>query len=381
MPFDLDRAAQAVRQRHRDAMGFRQTLLDHLFAAGCPVREQAVALEFGDAVCVRTSGPAAPNDLPPLVIVAVDLDPPAIGSHWPEHLQSLGGPAVAVAWLAALRALLALRGQRPWQAILVRGPALGLHDYLASLREELPSTAELVQLVPGATIGGGLPNLASHAADLDMARLELVRPRNIWRLPACDHSYVLEADVPFGEALPRLRKLLRDTPGMNWTLHGLQVGGGKLNAVLRTSQALAGQDGLTLREVHGEQRLMFPVNDALTALQQIAPHLPHGLGEPLQSPPWAEGLPDGLLVHALVPPVPEDADLPDRSGTMTLQWRVEPVARTVQNEVRLAVAENEAVGPAPVGLTDRQVWRLPVLETDENLGGLVRALQTRLAGM
>ncbi len=373
MPFDLDRAAQSIRLRHRDTMGFRQTLLDHLFAAGCPVREQAVALEFGDAVCVRTSGPAAPNDQPPLVIVAVDLDPPAPGTDWPAPLRSLGGPAVAVAWLAALRALLALHGQRPWQAILVRGPALGLHDYLASLRDGLPSTAELVQLVPGA--------VGTSAADLDLARLELLRARNIWRLPACDHSYVLDADLPFGEALPRLRSLLRETPGLNWTLHGLQVGGVKLQAVLRTSQALDGQGGLTLREVHGEQRLMFPVNDALTALQQIAPHLPAGLGESLLAPPWAQGLPDGLLVHALVPPVADDVELPDRSGAMTLQWHIEPVARAVGNEVRLAVADAEAVGPVPVGLTNRQVWRLPALESDQELGGLVRALQSRLAGL
>jgi hypothetical protein len=366
MPFDLDRAARAVRQRHRDALGFRQVLLDLLFAAGCPVREQAVALEFGDAVCVRTAGPSAPNDERPLVIVAIDLDGPAPqfqtqggpSSPWPESLQSLGGPAVTAGWLAALRTLLGSRKQRPWQAILVRGPALGIHDYLGSLREGMPADAEVIQLVPGASGGA--------SADLDLARLELVRARNIWRLPACDHAYALDAELPFGQALERLRMLLR-----------LQVDGGRVQAVLRTSQVLQGQGDLVLREVHGEQRLLFPVNDALTALQQLS-NLPLGLGEAMQAPPWIESLPDGLKVHALVPPLADDAVLPDRAGALTLSWRVEPLARAVRDDVRLAVAADEAVGPVPFGLTDATVWRLPTLQDEDGLAGLVRALQVRL---
>lgn len=383
MPFDLDRATQALRQRHRDALGFRQVLLDLLFAAGCPVREQAVALEFGDAVCVRTAGPSAPNDEPPLVIVAVDLDAPSpqftmpaparspagMASAWPEAMHSLGGSAVAAAWLAALRSLLGSRKQRPWEAILVRGPALGMHDYLASLREGLPANAELVQLVPGAATGAG--------PDLDLARLELVRARNIWRLPACDHAYALDAELTFGQALAPLRGLLRDTAGLQWTLHGLQVDGGRLQGVLRTSQPLESQEGLRLREIPGEHKLLFPVNDALTALQHLA-HLPDGVGEAMQAPPWIDSLPDGLLVHALVPPVADDAVLPDRVGALTLTWRTEPLARGITQEVRLAVAQDEPVGPVPFGLGAGTVWRLPALHGSEDLAGVVRALQTRL---
>ncbi|MSP93488.1 MAG: hypothetical protein EXR79_17135, partial [Myxococcales bacterium] len=196
MPFDLVFAARTLRARHRDALGFRQALLDFLFAAGCSVREQAVALEHGDAVCVRTTGPAAPNGEPALVLVAVDLDAPApvrsLGGEiprWSESLATLGGPDIAIGWLAALRALVASTRQRPWEAIFVRGPALGTAGYLGALLEGLPPEAQIVQLAASLPPTGPGEAVNTAATCFDMARLELVRSRNIWRFPACDHAY------------------------------------------------------------------------------------------------------------------------------------------------------------------------------------------------
>lgn len=382
MPFDLGLAVRSVRKRHGDADAFRNAILDLLFAAGCPVRELAVALEYGDAVCIRTSGPAAPNAEPPLLLVAIDLDVPggARGGRlpaWPSHLQSLGGSEVAAGWLTALRVLLGTKRQRPWEAVLVRGPALGLQEHLATLFADLPPGTEIVQLVPGMTGAAGMPQDPVTAVDL--VRLELSRPRNIWRLPACDHTYEVEVAADWSESLPQLRSFLRDQgAAMAWTLHDMDIAGGHMQAVLRTSQPAESAGGVQIREVTGEQRLLFPVNDALTALGHMAAHLPERLAGSVQSPPWAQALPDGLCLHAVVAPVPAELTLPERTGSMSVAWRFEPLARAAVAEVRLALAADEPLGPVAAGVPAATAWHLPLLTGDEDLTALTRALHSRL---
>lgn len=389
MPFDLDRAAKSLRTRHGEPMAFRQALLDLLFAAGCPVREQAVALEHGDAVCVRTSGPAAPVGDRPLVLVALDLEPPAplqTGKPpvWPPELQPLGGPAVPIGFAAALQSLLASPRQRPWELMLVRGPALGTGEYVASLLQNLGPEAEVVHLVPVTAAPepsqrqGAIP---TGPAALDLVRLQILRPRNIWRFPACDHAYAVT--VTGDSPLPRLRAFLAErVASLAWTLHDLRLqpgGSARLSAVLRTAGPLQGTGEISLREIDTEQRLLFPINDTLTALQQVVRQLPETLGEGLLDPLAAEVLPDGLVLHALVPPVPDDAELPDRAGTLALGWQIEPLVRpTEATEVPLAVTRDEARGPVPAGVKAQAVWRLPSLQGDEDLTALRRALDAHL---
>lgn len=380
MPFDLAQAARTVRRRYSDAIGFRQTLLDLLFAAGCSVREQAVALEHGDAVFVRTSGPAAPVGGPPLVLVAVDLDPPSSltllpdrPAAWPVPLASLGGPAVAIGWLAALHALLHSNRQRPWEVVFVRGPALGLAADLHAMLQGLPADAEVVQIVPGLP-AGAVPGVAS----LDLVRLDLVRPRNIWRFPACDHTWSVSASVTGGDALPRLRALLTGLgSGAAWTLHDLHLQPGRtshLSAVLRTSVPLPQDTAFTVRELEAEQRLLFPVNDALSGLAHLSAlpaELVHGLAAPLH----AEVMPDGLTVHALVAGSVDIDTLPDRVGPLSLQWDVGELTRRTP-AVELDVADVQAVqGPLPAGAERAAVvWRTPSLEADDEAVELAHAI-------
>lgn len=384
MPFDLSFATRVVRLRYRDPMGFRQVILDLLFAASCGVREQAVALEYGDVVSIRTSGPAAPNDQKPLFLLAVDVEPPGTvgrsGGSWPGALSSLGGPQVAVAWLAAVRALLTTQGQRPWEIAYVRGPALGLDDYVQALLAQQSDDTDCVLLAP--VVEGNVP-LAT--APLDLARLDLVRSRNIWRFPACDFTWILTGEVPAGQALPRLRSVLAAQPGLNWTLHDLHVepaAMSKVTGVLRTSAKLdALPDGMQLRPIEGEPRLMFPINDALTALQQVAQQGPPTWRDGLTAPLQVMSLPDGLAVHAVVPALDAEPNWPEKAGSLGVTWNVRSLTRRgPADNVLLALEAHELRGPLPAGTERaRTAWRTPALHADDDLTALTRALHAKLA--
>jgi len=377
MPFDLAAAAHALRARHGDAMGFRQTLLDHLFAAGCGVREQAVALEFGDALCVRTSSAdAAPGS--PLCVFAIDLDP--LGSardprqpppRWPPHLASLGGADVAIGWLATLRALLSTDPQRPWQMIYLRGPALGLADYVETVHAALPEAAHCVQLAPSVAV-------ADAAVSLDLLRLDLTRSHNIWRFAACDFTYALTAQLPDGEAFSALQHLISDLDTDAFTLHDLHLQPGepqRLTATLRTARPIDRVPArLALSEADASQRLTFPVNDAWAALQAMAPKLAEPWRGAVQRPLHAAARADGLCLHAAVPAGLDADALPQERGDLALSWSVQPLARAAQQQHGLATGAEDHAGPLPSGLRHAQIWQLPLLAVDGGLQALSRAL-------
>lgn len=384
MPFDLTRAASLLRQRHSDAFGFRFGLLDLLFAAGCHVREQAVALPWGDALVVRTSGPAAPSAQKRLVVVAIDLELPGLHGadpqgRWPTRLQSLGGPSLGIAWLAVLHGLLSSHAQRPWELLYVRGPALGTAEFAADLLATEAADADLAVLSPAAAGG------ATEDAALDLVRLEMARPRNIWRFPACDFTARIEGQSPLGQAWYGIRQVLATLgPAAAWTLHDLKIQAGEnapFSAVLRSSapaKTPADGDGtqVAVRAIEGELRLLFPINDALSALSQLGDRLPASLADALSSPLHAATLPDGLCLHALAPQLPEDLDLADRAAAMTAQWSTAPVTRPFAGTVRpLAVAAAENCGPVVALLpAHAELWRTPALDSDDDLPALLRAV-------
>lgn len=144
MPFDLSQAAYRLGQVHRDAVAFRRALLDLAFAGGCPVSEQAVALEHGEAVMLRMAS-VGTFDRPTLRLAVLDLDPPGRAAIWAPELDSLGGPTVAQTWAVAVHALLRQAVGPSWELLYARGPAFGLPAYLGDLAAQ---TAATVQLVP-----------------------------------------------------------------------------------------------------------------------------------------------------------------------------------------------------------------------------------------
>lgn len=381
MPFDLHQAAHKLRSRHGDALGFRFALLDLLFAVGCGVRETAVALPCGDALCIRTAGPAAPIAGKRMILLAIDAELPGPvasdpAGRWPLPLQTLGGPAVAVSWLAALHSLMNSQRQRPWELIYLRGPALGLADFVEAL---LHGTAE-------ADVAVLLPATTGECSDLDLVRLDLSRPRNVWRFPACDHTVAISGRAPLGQAWPQIRRVLAGLgPAAAWTLHDLAIAAGEdaaFSAVLRASVAPKPADGLTIQPLPTEARLLFPVNDALAALSQLAERLPAQLADAWTVPLHATTQPNGLRVHALVPAIAFAEDWPDRAGALTAEWLVEPLARKGAHAQRLlAVTAQEAQGPVPAGLPDHAVlWRTPIqiAQDDAELPALQRALAAAL---
>jgi len=386
MPFDLARAATRLRLQHADPLAFRHALLDYLFATGCAVGEQAVALEGGDAICVRASGPSAPSLAQPIVVVVVDLDPPHLGhvaqqtgrpAHWPAELASLGGPPVAISWLSIVHALASSTSQRPWQAIYLRGPALGLGAYVQSILDGVDKEAEIVQAVPSIS-----HELEPRPGPWDLARVDLVRARNVWRFPACDHSYVVAVDRPWREAFGAMRAMLADLENEGaWTLHDVHLyhaDAARLAAVLRTSSPVeVSRPGFMVREVAAGHRLMFPVNDVLAGLQGLAGALPDGWSEELGRPLHLHVLPDGLRAYFRVPAGASRADLPDRAGTLSAIWQVEPLAVVPSLAVLpLAVGDTERLGPVPPGavLQGAVVWQLPTLADNDDLTGLARAI-------
>ncbi len=334
MPFAVHQAAERLHRVHGDALAFRRALLDVAFAAGCPLSEQAVALEHGDAVTLRMAAPGAGQ--PTLQLAVLDLDPPGRLPAWPPQLDSLGGPALVQTWLLALHTLLREAAGQPWELLYTRGPALGVPAYV---RERLGPTPATVQLVP-------CPTLPSHGAALDGVALTLRRAETLWRLPACDWTATLVAAGP--DALGRTRAWLQALPGP-WTLHQPTLAAdGQLQAIVRAAGPLLAPAGVTLHELQDVPRLVFPVNDALLAWP--AQWLPQPLA--------VRSLADGLWLAGLVPPVADDAPLPERAGGLALDWQVEPVARAAQDQLRLGVTAAEALGPVAAGL-DGPVWRLP----------------------
>ncbi len=354
MPFDVSQATDRLRHLHGEALAFRRALLDVAFAAGCPVSEQAVALEHGDAVTLRMASPGAAADQPALRLAVLDLDPPGRAGHWSTELDSLGGPALAQTWAVALHALVRTAGARPWELLYTRGPALGVPAYV---RERLAQTASTIQLV-------ACPTQPSQCDPLDGVALTLRRAENLWRLPACDWTAELSVEGP--DALIRLRTWLQALSGA-WTLHELaQRSAGPLTAVLRAEQPLTPPPGIALRELNAPPRLAFPVNDALLAWPQT--WLPHSTA--------VRTLPDGLWLAGLTPPVADDAALPGQVGALALEWQIEPVARCADGQGLIAVSATEALGPVAAGL-DGPIWRLPgAAEVDL----AVRGLSARLDG-
>lgn len=381
MAFDLARAARTAHAKHGDAFGFRFALLDLLFAAGCNVREQAVALERGDALCVRTAGPAAPAPTRRLVIFALDLEVPALhggdpSGRWPAWLSPLGGAATATAWLAALHALQDSKQQRPWELVYVRAPALGGPAFLRDLIE-MEGDAEVAVLLPVAE---------AALQPWQLLRVELSRPRNIWRFPACDHTARVAGKAPFGQAWSALRQALSALgPAAAWTLHDLKIAageGGDFSAVLRTSVPLPAIAGLQASALDSDARLLFPINDALSALQQLGERLPAVAAEALLLPHQAATLPDGLCLHTLVPPLEPELELADRAGAMSVAWQLEGLtsAAGARPQRLLAVSPAEAEGAVLAELpAAATLWRTPQRLDDAELPGLLRAL-TALVG-
>ena len=354
MPFDVSQATDRLRHLHGDALAFRRALLDVAFAAGCPVSEQAVALEHGDAVTLRMASPGTAADRPALRLAVLDLDPPGRAGQWSAELDSLGGPALAQTWAVALHALVRTAGAEPWELLYTRGPAIGVPGYV---RERLAATAATIQLV-------ACPSQPTRGEPLDGVALTLRRAENLWRLPACDWTAALSVGGP--DALLHLRTWLQTLAGA-WTLHDLaQRSAGPLTAVLRAEQPLTPPPGIALRELNAPPRLAFPVNDALLAWPRAW----------LPQPTAVQTLPDGLWLAGLTPPVMDDAALPAHSGALTLEWLIEPVARSAAGQVLIAVSAAEALGPVAAGL-EGPIWRLPGASEVELA---VRGLSARLAG-
>lgn len=390
MTIDIARAARQLSRDHADVMTSRATLLDLLFAIGADVSETAVALDGGDVLAVRVAGPAAPSLEPPLVVVALDPEPPhlsavqsALGpARWPAPWSSLGGPAVGIAWLAAVQVLAASTSRRPWRALYLRGPATGLAPWCASAAAEWEPDAAVTQLVPARIAAAGLraEDAAPEPEAADLWRIDLVRARNVWRLPACDHSYALASSAGWAEAMPSLRRLLAavDQRGA-WTLHDLHLyfgGRSHLTAVLRTSERLpASLHGFTLSEVSSGARLMFPVNDALAGLWALAEKLP-GVG--VDRPLHLHALPDGLRVD-VVAPAAGDPVWPERIGALAVQAERSPLtAAPPTARLALALGPDETPGPVPAGLPPRRTdWLVPASPEDA-LPALARALEAAL---
>lgn len=352
MPFDLIAATARLSRHHAEGLEFRRTLLDIAFTAACPLREEAVSLEHGDALMLHLQSPSAGALSTARSFAVVDLEPPGHRAAWPETLDSLGGPLLAQTWAVALHALLASGGDLPWRLLYVRGPALGTADYL---RERLGDGGAAIQLAPCPTVArapAALDGVAPAALDgvalaaLDGVALTLRRAENVWRLPACDWTAQLTVQQPQPLALLRSwLAALRDP----WTLHELQQPSAtQLTAILRAARPLVLPAGVSAHAARALPRLSFPVNDALLAWPEI--WLPQPLAVTTQ--------PDGLWLAGLRPALPAGEVLPESLAGLSAEWQVTAVARRAAAESLLAVTAAEAQGPVAAGL-DGPLWRLP----------------------
>jgi hypothetical protein len=389
MPFDLARVASHLRARHQDFVDFRHALLDVLFAAGCGVSEQAVALKYGDTLCIRASGPSVPDPETELVVVVVDLEPPHLSNvalamdkpgQWPPSLASLGGPASALAWVSVVHALSNPEVRRPWRALYFRGPALGLGRYVRSELADVSPRADKVQVVPSLSVS---PVAGMEACDL--VRLDLIRSRNVWRFPACSHGYALSSKTPYQESLDGLQELLNGLgEGVAWTLHDAHLYHSDdtyMTSVLRCARPLtAVPSWFDATEVDPGRRLMFPINDALAALGELSRRLQPAWGDALDHPLHLHVLPDGLRVFTVTPGTEKQPRLPTKAGSMAAHWHIEPLAVVAnQDEEGFSVGDDEWLGPIASGAVDAgaRIWRFPSLQTDDDLAGLQRALKSR----
>ena len=389
MPFDLARVAAHLRTQHRDFVGFRHALLDVLFAAGCGVSEQAVALKHGDTLCIRASAPSSSEQETELVVVVVDLDPPHLTNvalamdkpgHWPRALASLGGAASALAWVSVVHALSSSTVRRPWRALYFRGPALGLGRYVRSELAEMSPRVEKVQVVPSLSVAP-----VDGMAACDLVRLDLTRARNVWRFPACSHSYALSSRTPYRQSLEGLEELLGGLgEGVPWTLHDVHLYHSDdtyMTAVLRCAEPLTSvPSSFDATEVDSGRRLMFPINDALSALGDLSKRLQPSWGPALHHPVHMHVLPDGLRVFAVAPGSEKQPRLPAKAGAMAAQWQIEPLAVVANHEEEgFSVGDGEWLGPIAPGAVDSgaRIWRFPSLQTEEDLTGLQRALKSR----
>lgn len=379
MPYDLQRGADRVRAAYDEPMALRQRMLDMLFAAGCSVSEQAVSLADGEAMALQAAGPGAERDAQPRVFLAVDVEAPGARSltpRWPCHLASLGGPDIAIGWLGLVRALVEAEPKTGWHAVYVRGAAVAVDGYLRSIAARLPREAALYQLLP--RVAAAAVTTEEHG--LHVLRVTLRRAKNVWRLPSCDHAYVVEGLLPSGEVFGRLRAVLgRVGRALDWTLHDLRAASGagaQLSAVLRTSAPVdVLDDTLRLTPLEDDSRLMFPVNDALEAIAALAEAAPASLGGLLARPIAMQVLPDGLWFDTILAgtAAQQVAGLPRHVGGMDVATRTArlcgPPPRAVLD---VSGAPGGATGPVPGRLDElgATVVRMPDLGDPQVLAQL-----------
>jgi hypothetical protein len=365
---------ERVRGHYPDPMRCRLMLLDWLFATGQGVREQALALPGGDAVCLRSSWPLPGSTQPSLQLLVLDAEPPALadgtGAAWSGPCHGLGGPDSVLAFSLLLGVLADLPRQRAVEVLWLRVPALHLAEAVPLLTQQAAPGGHQVVLqtgIVGQTVAKQQPLTAVVAT--------VQRPRNIWRFPTCDQAVVLTLQGAAGTTLANLRQWLLALPASNpWTLHDASVTPGKqeqLRAVLRSAQPVAvPQTTATCQWQSGplqaDQRLLFPLQDVLAGLGQPPPPLADLLGPAQFGPVAVQTLPDGWQLLWLLP-CPADAlsdhlaEQPLRSGN--LQWTLEVsglAAPWSGAETLLACSREEAAGPVHAGLNpNATVWRLP----------------------
>ncbi|HAN30892.1 MAG TPA: hypothetical protein DCQ06_04790 [Myxococcales bacterium] len=388
MPFDLTNAVTRLRQVHGTGQPLRNAMLELLFTTGLPVREQAFALSHGDVLCMETCGPAAPSLEPPRVFVLVDLIPPHLASvakildepaQWAAPLQSLGGPTVAAAWTATLHSLTLDESRRPWRLLYVQGPAMGTSEAMRSLIGGVESDAELIVILPS-VLEDGLTGQTS------VIQLDLTRSRNVWRFPACHHSYAIDGEVPFEDEAVALNGLIEGLDsGGAWTLHDLHIYPSetiRFSAILRSAEPMdLDVQGFTQRDIAESERLMFPINDAMGVLLTLAEQLAGLWGDALRQPLHFRVLPDGARVYALIPAGTDWASvLPERIGAISVEAQESVLSTDLQGEISaLALDDSDRLGPCPAGLEPSAVWRVPTLTSNTDLAGFARALRHKLS--
>jgi hypothetical protein len=372
-------------------------LLDWLFAAGQGVREQALALPGGDAVCLRSSWPLAGATRPPLQLLVLDAEPPGLaglpGVAWTGLCEGLGGPDSVLAFSLLLGGLADLPRQRSVEVLWLRAPALHLAEALPLLTHQTAPGGQQVVLQPGI-----MAHDHAQQKPLTAVVATVQRPRNIWRFPACDQAVVLTLHGAAGTTLASLRQWLLALPASNpWTLHDVSVTPGpheQLQAVLRSAQPVAvpqtsasctWQSG----PLQADQRLLFPLQDVLAGLGQPPPPLADLLGAAQFGPVAVQTLPDGWRLLWLLPCSAEAfandlLEQPLRSGNLQWTLQVSGLATPWSGaETLLACSREEAEGPVHAGLNpDTTVWRLPpLLAADtpyETLQQAERALRHQL---